>query len=434
MSRVELNELERMLTNNTVLSELIKPLSNILSSTRYTKNYPILTMPLFFMFGFLRHLKGTKTSNEYLQELQHITEHKNYPLARSTWSDALHSSDRFEVLQDILPALVESAKLNLPDRLSGVPGLASRSVYAFDGTYQIESCHFKKKTKKDGGSHSPKGHCLLPCFDVRLGIPINAYIEISSKHEISILKSQVLDRRGIFYDTGALVIADRGLVDCPFWDSVKSSREIEVITRYKINMVIEESEKNKIRPLLQNEGIIADETVKLKASNKVWRLVTYRTPEGQEYRYLTNNFDLEPGVVAFLYLRRWDEEKCFDTWKNDFAQLKAWGNSKTALRNQTFLAVITSILVAIFVNKHMFDWGIFDEKSLKKQENRFNDKLLNSRQPGSDRTTVPWHFLFYKNTSKISKQVLRFLKSCFMKKPSEQLYESQLKPKLLKYF
>ena len=32
---------------------------------------------------------------------------------------------------------------------------------------------------------------------------------------------------------------------------------------------------------------------------------------------------LQPGVVAFLYSRRWEEEKCFDTWKNDFTQAKA---------------------------------------------------------------------------------------------------------------
>jgi hypothetical protein len=40
---------------------------------------------------------------------------------------------------------------------------------------------------------------------------------------------------------------------------------------------------------------------------------------------LTNEFDLEPGIIAVLYSRRWEEEKRFDTWKNDFSLAKAWG-------------------------------------------------------------------------------------------------------------
>jgi len=53
---------------------------------------------------------------------------------------------------------------------------------------------------------------------------------------------------------------------------------------------------------------------------------------GRIYKYLTNNFDLEPGVIAFLYLRRWDEEKILDTWENDFSQRKAWGEGINAIK------------------------------------------------------------------------------------------------------
>jgi hypothetical protein len=49
-------------------------------------------------------------------------------------------------------------------------------------------------------------------------------------------------------------------------------------------------------------------------------------------RKITNDFSLEPGVVAFLYYRRWGEEKYFDNFKNDLANAKAWGKKPSCDR------------------------------------------------------------------------------------------------------
>jgi hypothetical protein len=59
-----------------------------------------------------------------------------------------------------------------------------------------------------------------------------------------------------------------------------------------------------------------DDEVTTSCSKSVWRRIVYKAPNGTDYSFLTNDFSVSPGVVAFLYLRRWDEEKCFDTWKN----------------------------------------------------------------------------------------------------------------------
>jgi IS4 transposase len=42
---------------------------------------------------------------------------------------------------------------------------------------------------------------------------------------------------------------------------------------------------------------------------------------------LTNDFSLEPGELAFIYHRRWDEEKFFDNFKNDLAGAKSLGKN-----------------------------------------------------------------------------------------------------------
>ena len=434
MPRAELKNLEKLLSDDTVLSKLFSPLEVELSKVRYSANlFKTLSMPLFTLLGFLRHLKGSCTMRHYLQELMHLSDFEKLPLARSTWFDALNSPRRALVLEQVLPKLIMRAKKSLPDRLSEIPGLSGRAVYAVDGTYQQESAHYQRCTPKQGGTDNPKGHCLLPFFDVRSCIPVDVRINTSSASETTVLKDYILESDSLFRQSGALWLADRGFVDCSMWDSLKQLREIEVITRIKENMVILSSEDQPVQSLLINEGVESDQHVELKASKTLWRLITYRTPNGSTFKYLTNNFDLEPGVVAFLYLRRWDEEKCFDTWKNDFAQKKAWSKGASAIKSQALLAIISSVLVALFVNEYQSKWGISDEKALEKQEKRFEESITSKQISDDGCITRPWYFLYFRGVSKVSKQVIRFFSCCFAKKSTERLYERQLRPLFLKY-
>lgn len=434
MPRPELNTLNNLLRDNTVFSQFMEPLQKVLDDLRHYQGiFPTLTMPLFCMLGCLRHLTATTTLREQVQGLLHLTDEAKAPLARSTWSDALNSETRHDVLALALPKLVSLAQATLPDRLADIPGLCGRSVYAVDGTYQQESSHYKRCTPKQGGEDNPKGHCLLPYFDVRRGIPVDVSVDTTSAHETTVLKNYVLTKESVFHERGALWLADRGFVDAKFWDSLKQAREIEVITRLKENMLINSRQSRPVMACLLNEGVISDELIELNSSSQQWRLVTYKTPLDHIYTYLTNNVEMEPGVIAFLYLRRWDEEKCFDTWKNDFSQKKAWGKGYTAIKSQTVLAIMTSILVALFLNDRQQNWGISDEKSLAKQEKRFYDDLTETQGSDVIKATKPWYLLFYRSVSKVSRQILRFLKSCFLKKASDRLYDSQLKPLLMRY-
>jgi hypothetical protein len=69
--------------------------------------------------------------------------------------------------------------------------------------------------------------------------------------------------------------------------------------------------------------------------------------------FLSNEFDLAPGAIAFLYSRRWEEQKFSDTWKNYFSLAKAWGAGVAAIENQVRLAIVTSLLVALLAHGRM---------------------------------------------------------------------------------
>lgn len=414
--------------NNTVLADFFAPAATALEKVRFRPaRFTALPMSMFCLLGCLRHLQAMAASREHLQHLFHLSDADVLPVARSTYCDALSAPSRHAILEQGVTQLITFARTQLPDRLASLTGLENRPVYAVDGSYQHESAHYQRHTPKQGGEDNPKGHMMLTFYDVRLGAPVGVQMETRNRHEMVVFKDDGKHKDSLLRQRRALWVVDRAFVDMPFWDAQKSRYRQTVITRWKDNLVIEQRKRRPLSETLINEGVQTDEEVTLKASHEPWRLIRYCSPEGNAFQFLTNDLDLAPGLVAFLYLRRWDEEKCFDTWKNDFAAGKAWSKSVTGITQQALLAIMTSLLLLLFAHHHQEQWQIRDEKSFKKQERRI---MQQHTQQGK---CMPWHRLYYSAVSKISRQVIRFLKYCFDKKASPELYERQLRPLLLAY-
>lgn len=427
-----LTQLMQHLTNHTVLADLIAPVAFLLERIRGSDAVGrVLNMTDFIALGVLRHLQEIAILREQVQELLHLDpgSPERPPLARSTWSDALASSKRRDILRGVLARLREQAQDVLPNRLAKIPGVGERAVFAIDGTYQRESAHFRRRTPRQGGNDNPKGHALLTFYDIRLGVPVDALVQTRNRHEMALLNDYDATLDPLTQTRGALWIVDRAFVDAPFWDSQKRRLGSTMITRMKSNLAINATQGRPVADHEANEGVQRDLEVLLESSPQPWRLITYRTRRGKQIEFLTNDFTLEPGVVAFLYSRRWDEEKCFDTWKNDFTQAKAWGKSLVAIENQTMLALITSLLIAILLQPHLDEAGLGDEKVLKKQRKR---QALPLDHP--DATDRPdWTVDLYQYTAKISRQVLRLLKFLFLAPASPGFFQRQLRPLLLHY-
>ena len=127
-----LQTLMHRLTDNTVLADLLDPVSRALARVRHAAVGRTLTMADFIALGVLRQLQGTPTLREQVQTLLHLDPETaaRGPLARSTWSDALAAPTREAVLRDLVPDLVKAANAVLPDRLAGLPGLDDRPLRA----------------------------------------------------------------------------------------------------------------------------------------------------------------------------------------------------------------------------------------------------------------------------------------------------------------
>lgn len=427
-----LRSLMHRLTDNTVFADLLDPANRALQQVRAAGSIGrSLTMPDFLALGVLRHLQGTTTLREQVQVLLHLNPSAQpvIPLARSTWSDALACRARLEVLQALLPRLRTQAKACLPDRLAALTGLGKRSVFAIDGTYQEESAHFQRQTPREGGNDNPKGHALLSFYDLRLGVPVDVQVDTRNRHETRLLRDYDAREQALTQQRNAVWLVDRAFIDAPFWDAKKRSLGATMITRWKSSLRIDSSESRPIPNDEINEGVVSDCLVRLSSSPAPWRKVTYRTRRGRIVEFLSNDFKLQPGLLAFLYARRWDEEKCFDTWKNDFAQAKAWGKRPVSIENQTCLAILTSLLVAMALPTLLDDPDPRDVKALRKADKR------QARDPSHpDSTDRPdWAGEAFRHTSKISRQVLRFFKHGFLLQASPGLYQAQLRPLLERY-
>lgn len=292
-----------------------------------------------------------------------------------------------------------------------------------DGSYQHESAHYHRKTKAEGGEDSDKGHCLLSIYDVRRGCVVDVVVETRSRHEIPIMKDYDATDGALTRVEKALWLVDRAFIDAKHWDQKKRKHGITMITRMKRNLSIESNEYRDISKQPCNNGVVSDQQITLKSSDEFWRVITYISRRGRTVEFLTNDFSLELGEIAFMYSRRWDEEKAFDVWKNDLAMGKAWGKTKESIASQVLLALITQLLLALFLTQHACT---DDEKSREKQEAREAGK-----DGGTDRPE--WTEAIYRHTSRLSRQVLRFFEFCYDKIASPRLYERELRPMLMAY-
>lgn len=446
------DSLTHALLDETVLSDWFEPMQHAFEKVRYSDRlFQALPMLSFALLGGLRQLLCIETLREQVQSLFHCDVNaEQVPVARSTWSDAMGSRRRRDILRQAIAQLVAFAQTVLGEKLSGIEGIGQRPVLAMDVTYQTESSHYARVLPTEGGDDNHKGHMLLTYYDIRRGIPVNVKTETASMGEMRVLKAedgQAMDWSRI---RRAIYVVDRAFIDATYWDERKRSLHATVITRMKSTLVYTRTEAREIAALPCNEQVLSDHFIALQSSKQPWRLIQWCSPEGITYEYLTNDFSLEPGVVAFLYYRRWDEEKYFDNFKNDLANAKAWGKSPVAIEQQALIALMTYVLTQLFLQRRYQDLDLPHgdqtqaRKHARKVEHYLEQQADDDQPPPHDeqwdREDEPPELkyydayrAFYAQLSKITRQVWRFLKHCFRQKHALPLYQRQLKPLLLTY-
>ena len=153
----------------------------------------------------------------------------------------------------------------------------------------------------------------------------------------------------------SILIVDRAYLDFQ-WLWHLNKKPIFFVTRLKKNIKYRLTGQHRS---LAGQGILTDQAIELRKFPardnypEPLRLVKFRDEElRRTFKFLTNNFDLEPSTIAALYKSRWQVELFFK-WIKQHLRIKAfYGTSENAVRTQIYIAITTYALVAIARKKY----------------------------------------------------------------------------------
>ena len=123
------------------------------------------------------------------------------------------------------------------------------------------------------------------------------------------------------------------------------------VTRSKRNLQFNRLES---RPVAAGTGIRSDQIVWLRNlssvkhyPDKLRRIHYVDQATGKSLVFLTNNFELPAGVIAWLYKSRWQVELFFKWIKQNLRIKHFFGNSDNAVKTQIWISIAVYVLVAI---------------------------------------------------------------------------------------
>ena len=294
---------------------------------------------LALMFGQLANLRSLRgivlCLNAHKNQLYHLG-FKTNKFTLSTLSRANENRD-WCIYKDLTENLIQKAReLYVDDKDFEFEGTA----YVLDSTI-IELCLVNFKWAYfELGKSAIKIHTQL---DLRGNIPSFFLITKAKVHDVNFLDI-------VKFEKGAFYIMDRGYFDF---------ERLYLINQQKAYFVIRAKESLSFERIYSREidktaGLRCDQTIKLKHfyskknyPKKLRRIKYYDQETNKNYIYLTNNFDLDPKIIADLYKRRWQVELFFKWIKQHLKIEVFWGYSFNAIKTQICIAMCTFLTVAI---------------------------------------------------------------------------------------
>ena len=247
------------------------------------------------------------------------------------------------------------------DPLAKHPELKGFAVYASDGHYEKAAAH----TPAVGGEIQPQGFFYSVNLRTHsMGLLDIARPTVKKEHDMHALKRLTAKslRMGEKEGVRVIVAYDPAVIDYQQWRNWKT-QGLYVVSTEKANSAAETiglPEWDRADP--RNTGVLSDEYVSTSCAYMM-RRITYRDPEtGREFSFMTSEFTVPPGLLAFIYKLRWDIEKSFDEKKNKLGVVKAWATSAEAKCQQAHFVCLAHNLMLMLERLIGESEGVRDEK------------------------------------------------------------------------
>lgn len=355
----------------TVRDRFFGPLKNAADTAAHSRKCHGLSDWEYLQSGVGRCLEIVHSGRDWVQRLHGFLSRL---VTVSCFFKSLRSERRLRLLSEVDEALLAQCDLVSDDPLSAHAELDGFAVYAADGHYHGCSAH----EEPIAGKRRAVGHF----FSQNLRTRWLRHLDIArpdlakgkkTEHDLSVLKrlEPKALRMGEADGVKVLLIYDRAVIDLVQWHKWKQGRGVYVLTRESGNMRLEViGEYDFDRGDARNRGVVRDQMVGHSKGRMIRRVVYTDPVTGDTFRFVTNQLTLPPGLIAYLYKRRWDVEKVFDELKNRLGEGKAWGKTATAKCQQGKFLCLTHNLLLLFERGLAHEEGITDEKVLRRRRAR----------------------------------------------------------------
>ena len=343
--------------------------------------------------GCLRVLNQNTSGRGHLQQL---SDNNMMTVIRQTLQETLHSQRRLDFITAVNTAVREQVMREKKDPFAAMPSLRDYHIYAADGHCHEHATHDRPI---DG-----KKRAVQHFYALNLRSQALSHLSIAEsggdeerkrEHDIRALKRLTIEalRQQAPVGKKVLYVYDRACIDYQAWNKWKMNG-IYFISHEKANSALKicgHLHYNQDDPI--NYGVLSDDSVGSANSISVIRRITYRCPETNEIMtFLTNLFDsIPPGVIVYLYKRRWDIEKLFDTVKHSYHEKKAWASSDIAKSIQAHFICLQHNLACLFEQKCPYNniEKIHRERALKRTKEL--DQKVAAREDGPRAITSLYH-------------------------------------------
>jgi hypothetical protein len=389
-----------------LMSHFITPADAALIRCEHQRNCPSLSDSQWIQMGVERSIKECKTGRGFLQgwAMSHIED----AVGVSHFFQTLKSQRRLDLISEVNAHVAASMPTHPDAPIEAMEDLSKVDVYAGDGHYHATSTHeipIKGKRRAVGHFYTLnlRTHALthLTGADHEGG-------RKKAEHDMHALKrmSSAQLRQGAPKGQQVLYVWDCAGIDIPQWYRWKQSAGIYFLSRSKgLFKFTFYGEMDFDREDPVNLGVITDQLVTNATAQVPFRYIKYQCPHtGTEYEFITNHMKIRPGVLAWLYKRRWDIEKTYDTFKNKMNERKAWARSTNAKNMQAQFICLAHNLMVLMDNEVGSKQGVKNQKEVRRCQKRGEAAQQAAKDQGRELAYL------YLNPLKRSQLTLKFIR------------------------
>ena len=312
-----------------------------------SRSFSCLDQFLCMAFAQLSYRESLRDIESCLRAMQSKLYHVGIRgrVSKSTLAYANENRD-WRIYADFAQVLINTARQLYADDDFGVE--LDETAYALDAS-AIDLClalfPWARFRKTKGAI---KLHTLL---DLRGNIPSFISITDGKVHDVKVLDELVPE-------PGSVYIMDRGYLDF---------RRLYLLHQCMAFFIIRSKTNTKFRRLYSHKvdkstGLRCDQTIILTGTrtkkqypDKMRRVKFFDQEKHRSFSFLSNNFLVQPLVIAELYRCRWQVELFFK-WIKQHLRIKAfYGTTENAVKTQVWIAVSVYVLVAIIKKQMKLD-------------------------------------------------------------------------------